>query len=310
MPDATNSTQKWVLFQYTPSIPAAVIFFILFGICGIFHIYRLFRFKGWYFVPFIIGVIFETIGYIGRVGCHFHTTSIGWFILQQLLILLAPALFAASIYMTLSRIAIALHAEHFLVIRARWLTAFFVLGDVLSFLAQSAGGGMMAQKTPEAQKNGQHIITGGLFIQIFFFCGFIVIATIFHKRLASSPSHVQQAMLGRKYMWTMYVANIFILIRSVFRVVEFIGPHDGPLMSHEVYLYIFDSTLMFIVVASYLVVKPYGDLFDEWKRRKDAGDLEMTRGNLSQDIGAVPPMGEAESSFSSLHSNSQKPAHY
>jgi len=59
--------------------------------------------------------------------------------MQTLLILLAPALFAASIYMVLGRLIRLLRAEQYSLVRINWLTKVFVLGDVLSFLAQSAG---------------------------------------------------------------------------------------------------------------------------------------------------------------------------
>lgn len=61
------------------------------------------------------------------------------FIMQTLLMLLAPALFAASIYMILGRLIRVLDAEHFSIIRTRWLTKIFVLGDVLSFAVQGIG---------------------------------------------------------------------------------------------------------------------------------------------------------------------------
>ena len=59
--------------------------------------------------------------------------------MQSLLILLAPALFAASIYMVLGRLIIHAGAQHRSIIRITWLTKIFVGGDVLSFLLQSAG---------------------------------------------------------------------------------------------------------------------------------------------------------------------------
>lgn len=63
----------------------------------------------------------------------------GPYIVQSLLLLLAPALFAASIYMVLGRIVLLTDAERHSLIRAKWLTKLFVLGDVLSFLTQSSG---------------------------------------------------------------------------------------------------------------------------------------------------------------------------
>ena len=61
------------------------------------------------------------------------------YIIQSLLILLGPTLFAASIYMILGRIMRLTNGEAHSIIRVNWVTKIFVLGDVLSFLAQSGG---------------------------------------------------------------------------------------------------------------------------------------------------------------------------
>jgi hypothetical protein len=59
--------------------------------------------------------------------------------MQSLLPLLGPALFAASIYMVLGRIIRLTDGESHSSIKSKWLTKIFVTGDVLGFLAQSAG---------------------------------------------------------------------------------------------------------------------------------------------------------------------------
>jgi hypothetical protein len=64
---------------------------------------------------------------------------VGVFALQALLILLAPPLYAASIYMVLGRLIRFLGAEHLSMIRVNWMTKIFVTGDVIAFLAQAAG---------------------------------------------------------------------------------------------------------------------------------------------------------------------------
>jgi hypothetical protein len=63
----------------------------------------------------------------------------GPYIQQTLLLLLAPALFAASVYMMLGRIVVLLDAEDLCIFRKKWLTKFFVCGDILSFTVQAAG---------------------------------------------------------------------------------------------------------------------------------------------------------------------------
>lgn len=61
------------------------------------------------------------------------------FINQTSLILLAPALYAASIYMILKRLIIILDAQRYSLVKVHWLTRFFVGCDVFSFLTQGAG---------------------------------------------------------------------------------------------------------------------------------------------------------------------------
>lgn len=52
-------------------------------------------------------------------------------------------------------------------------------------------------------------------------------------------------------MLVLYFASLLIMIRSVFRVVEYIQGYDGYLLHHEVYLYIFDSVLMFLTMLAF-----------------------------------------------------------
>lgn len=59
--------------------------------------------------------------------------------MQTLFILLAPTLYAASIYMALGRIITSLKGEHLSYVPVRFMTKIFVMGDVLSFVLQGAG---------------------------------------------------------------------------------------------------------------------------------------------------------------------------
>jgi hypothetical protein len=155
----SDSKPKYILYHYDPSFAAAVAFIALFSLSTILHIWQLVRRRTWYFIPFVVGglckdfipknaptsqlIIYavESIGYIGRALNSKQTPdwSTGPYTMQSLLILLAPALFAASIYMVLARIIRLTDGEAHSLIKVKWLTSVFVLGDVLSFLAQSAG---------------------------------------------------------------------------------------------------------------------------------------------------------------------------
>ncbi|RDL41347.1 uncharacterized protein BP5553_01326 [Venustampulla echinocandica] len=246
---------KFRFYHYDPSFVAAAIFIVLFGISTLGHIIQLVRFRTWYFIPFVIGGFFETIGYVGR-ALSSKQPSGEWtlppYIMQSLLLLLAPALFAASIYMVLGRIIHLTDGESHAIIRARWLTKIFVGGDVLSFLVQSGGGGMLAKsKSQDDAKLGTWIITGGLLIQIAFFGFFIFVSGFFNYRLRKVPTDASSSasVPWQRYLFVLYATSGLVLIRSTFRVVEYIGGQDGVLLSTESYLYIFDAALMFMAMA-------------------------------------------------------------
>lgn len=175
----------------------------------------------------------------------------GPYILQSLTLLLGPTLLAASIYMTLGRLIRFLQAEQYSPIRITWLTKIFVCGDVLSFLVQSGGGGMLANAKSASTINlGENIILAGLIIQILFFGVFMIVTVVVHRRIAGFATR------RPTFFYVLYAVSAFIMVRSIFRVAEYAGGSTGTLQSSEVYIYIFDATLMFCVAVLFAVYHP------------------------------------------------------
>ncbi|KAF7716855.1 RTA-like protein [Penicillium ucsense] len=255
-------TAIWAYYRYYPSEAAAILFTILFAITTFIHLYQLIRHRTWFFIPFLIGGFFEWVGYIGRILSSTESPdwTMGPYILQTLLLLLAPALFAASIYMMLGRITVLLEAESLCLFRRRWLTKIFVCGDILSFTIQAAGGGVMAGASLSAVHNGEKIVIAGLVIQIVFFGLFITTCALFHKRVRKSPTarSLELNRAWRKYLHILYAANLLIMIRSIFRLIEYAMGNNGYILRHEVFLYIFDGLLMLVVMVLFNVVHPSG----------------------------------------------------
>lgn len=131
----------YVLYNYTPSVAAAAIFVIIFTVATCGHIFLAAKHKLKFLTAFILGGIFEAIGYIARAVSANQSPnySVMPYALQSLFILLAPSFFAASVYMILGRIIRQVDGNSNSLIRASRLTKIFVCGDVLSFLIQSAG---------------------------------------------------------------------------------------------------------------------------------------------------------------------------
>ncbi|KAJ5538274.1 hypothetical protein N7494_007753 [Penicillium frequentans] len=251
----------YVLYNYTPSLAAAVVFVILFVIVTLIHIILACKTKTKFLIAFILGGCLEAIGYAARaVNAHDAPTyTVTLYAMQSLFILLAPSLFAASIYMILGRIIRLTNGDSRSLIRGTRLTKIFVCGDVLAFLIQSGGGAIMSSaKTASKIKLAEDIIIVGLVVQILFFGFFVIVSVVFHWRMSSNPT---SAALGtsvnwQRYLIVLYSASSFIMIRCIYRVFEYIQGSTGSLQSHEYFAYIFDATLMVLVMIIFVIFHP------------------------------------------------------
>lgn len=268
------------LWKYVPSLPAAVVFTVLFGILTLGHSWKMFAHRMWFCIPFVIGGIckylleafpspqpglmsfaVEIIGYVGRALANNATGELLPYVLQSTLLLLGPILFAASLYMTLSRLVRALDAAHCAIIAPRWLTRIFVFGDVFSFIVQASGAGLRVQagmgNSTMDPELGSHIIVGGLIFQIIIFGLFIVTALMFHIRFRrdtepDGSSHIP----WRSTLAMLYFTSAFVMIRNIFRAIEYAMGSDGYLLSVEWAVYVFDASLMTLTMVAFFVRYP------------------------------------------------------
>lgn len=216
----------------------------------------------------------ETVGYIGRILSA--TENPGPYdkipyIIQSLLLLVAPPLFAASVYMELGRIVLMVDGERKLFIRRTWLTKIFVIGDVACFLVQAYGSGMLASGDASKIDIANYVVIGGLFLQVAFFGFFVVAAAIFHFRLARSPISLALVRPWLKHMDGLYIVGVLILGRSIMRGVEFIQGYGGYIMAHEAFLYAFDAVPMLFAVATMNIIHP-GEVASYVRDKKDGNE--------------------------------------
>ncbi len=116
----------------------------------------------------------------------------------------------------------------------------------------------MASHDPDKVKMGQNIILGGLFLQIIIFGLFVLVSIIFHLRLRKQPTQASYArdVKWQKMLWVLYAVSAIIMVRNIFRVVEYIGGHNGPLLKVEWPIYVFDALLMAATMAVWFVGYP------------------------------------------------------
>ncbi|KAH7080172.1 RTA1 like protein-domain-containing protein [Paraphoma chrysanthemicola] len=252
---ATKGHRTYPLYKYDPSLAAAVIFCILFLLTTILHTYQMWRKRTWFLIPLVIGGYFEFVGYACRSASatqpHGEYTLMP-FVVQNSYILLAPALFAATIYMTLGRIVNLTEGNKHSIVSARKLTWVFLLGDIFCFALQGGGGSLMAVgMRSDGQSSlpqiGNYLALSGIILQAFWFVFFIICAALFHFRMRAYPSTkvvTNHAIRWQQYLGSLYLLSGLVLVRSVFRLVEFAQGHDGHLQSVESLFYVFDSVPM------------------------------------------------------------------
>ncbi|KAH7022403.1 RTA1 like protein-domain-containing protein [Ilyonectria destructans] len=266
-------------YKYDPSLAAAVIFIVGFSVSSLIHVYQIWKTKTWFFIPFLIGSLFEMVGFIGRAIGAKETPdwTFGPYVVQTLFLLLGPTCYAASIYMILGRLIRLLGAEKYSLIRPSWLTKFFLFGDVLSIALQGMGGGKLVNaETADERSTGESIIISGLVVQMLFFSLFMVVTCLFHARARKNPTSTMASIdtPWQRFLAVLYATGALILIRSGFRMIEYAMGHDSELQSKEVYIYVLDAALMLIASTLFNIFHPSKYLF-AGKKVVDGSDAEM-----------------------------------
>ena len=132
--------------------------------------------------------------------------------------------------MALGRIVREIGAEKYTPIRLRWLTRIFVSSDVISFLVQGTGAGMMSTGG-NLSKIAKAVVITGLAIQTVIFGLFCVILRTCDERIRCNfPTLIY---IRKKYLNPLYIISVLIMARSIFRVIEYAMGRDGYLLSHE-----------------------------------------------------------------------------
>jgi hypothetical protein len=173
------------------------------------------------------------------------------FNLQIVLLTLAPAFLAASIYLNLKHIVITFGAS-FSRLRPNLYTWIFIACDIFSIALQGAGGGISASAEPTGSiwPVGNNLMIAGLAFQVFTLVLFGLLAGEYafrvfdHKHeLNPSTETLRRSLKFKLFLGAIFMAYITILIRCVYRVVEMAGgwSEDNHIMREETLFLALDS---------------------------------------------------------------------
>ncbi|KAL0261330.1 hypothetical protein SLS55_002760 [Diplodia seriata] len=253
-----GSTQQFFA-QYEPSLAAAITVTALFAITTAVHIAQITRHRTLYFIPFAIGGICEIAGYIARsiAAAQYPNTGKAPYIAQTILPLMAPSQFAAAMYMLLGCVIRTTDGGALCLVRASWLTKIITVGDIASGIIQSIGGITMATAASKtAIERGEDYIALGLAVQLVVLCMFAAASVHYGVRLRNNPTVASRYVCWQSNMGVLYLTIGLILVRTVFRLVEYVQGDAGILRSSEIYLYVLDAALMLSVMLAFNLKHP------------------------------------------------------
>ncbi|KAI1626928.1 RTA1 like protein-domain-containing protein [Exophiala viscosa] len=289
-------------YSYVPSFAAAIIFCVLFGLAFVINVYQLFRHRAWFWWVMNFAVLMELVGYIARARSIKELDGKSIFIVQTVMILVAPAVMAASCYTAFGRVTLWVVPQEYQTVKHLWvpprrITPVFVGCDVFSFFIQVVGGSMVAAANSISKANtGKNVVLVGLALQLVTFGFFVFAAGRLNYKL---KTELRNASLPRDRNWEMFlnvinIANLLILVRTLLRLVEFAMGTSNYLTNHEWFFYVFDATLMFLVAAIFLVFHPgYYLPYLGIRRREQKFSKNADKGPLSRLAHGRKTMNEA-----------------
>ncbi|KAH8883597.1 RTA1 domain protein [Thozetella sp. PMI_491] len=245
------------LFIYAPNKIAPVIFALLFTVSGAVHLwqcqhYRCFKLT-WLFP---LCCMLFAVGFAIREFGAFNYTSLAGYITSTMFIYFSPPLLELANYHILGRVLYYVPYNS-PIHPGRVLST---LGFLSTLVEVFNAIGISYATNPALPE--KYITIGNIFmktslvLQIIVIALFYVLAAVFQYRCSRSgvnTSKVQNSLA------TLYLSSFIILIRTVYRTVEFFGGENlkdihnlsevSPLLRYEWFFWVFEASVMFINVV-------------------------------------------------------------
>ncbi|KAF2117571.1 RTA1 like protein-domain-containing protein [Lophiotrema nucula] len=280
------------IWTYKASVALAIVVAIIYLVPTLVLSWQTFiKYRSWFFLCVLIGSALEVGGYIARAVSAKRVSDIPPYAVSSTLIIIAPVFIAAGNYLLIGRLIRAvLEADKHRVfgIPARLITKTFVGFDILSFLIQASGSGIASSGNwaGNEAKIGTNVLIGGLGTQVATFVWFLAIVMRFWQHTKKDVRGDAPADWFR-VLQAIWVSSCLILVRSIYRVIEFALGIDGYPFRHEWIFYVFEALPMLPAISVFCFVHPakyigsHGGLGK--KRTIEEGATELAESSDSRD---------------------------
>jgi len=123
---------------------------------------------------------------------------------------------------------------------------------------------------------GEKIVIAGLALQVATFVVFLVALIDFEIRMSKKTTTTGRGESSnwKKMLWILKIVSSLILLRCIFRLVEYAMGNASYLIAHEWTLYAFDAVPMFLVSVLLLVFQPTKYVSKEYRRQSNSSNVE------------------------------------
>ncbi|PWN40381.1 hypothetical protein IE81DRAFT_273501, partial [Ceraceosorus guamensis] len=201
-----------------------------------------------------ISEAFSALGFALRIACRYNQQSIGLYAIANLFVILSPAAFLAFNYMLYGRLMRSIDATLtansplrqkcvYSILPPKLVGRLFIWSDVITFLIQATGGGLQATGGDKADL-GDKIFLIGVICQGISYLIFVGLLLTAHRNIARAPGSTasrSSTKTATVTLYLLYLSSIFIIVRSVYRIIEMAQGYGGKLYSTEIYLFVLDA---------------------------------------------------------------------
>ncbi|CUM65834.1 uncharacterized protein PRCAT00003483001 [Priceomyces carsonii] len=150
--------------------PAAnILFLVLFSVIWLYIVLMFIKSRYvWFNVTFFFGYGLEFTGFLGRVYAGLgNETDSGYYNMQIVCLTIAPAFIMAGIYFLFAQMAVV-YGRQYSALKPMWYSYFFIVSDVVSLLAQAAGGALSSAEAENHENTdiGTYTMIGGIGFQV------------------------------------------------------------------------------------------------------------------------------------------------
>lgn len=246
-------------YGYIPSLPATVVFTVLFFFSTIIHLGQSIRYKMWFLIFTAVAAgNFEVTGWAARTYSHFYPEKLMPYLIQTVATINAPTPLVAAYFIILAEIIRRL-GPCYSRLRPRMYSIAFLTADIVALTVQGVGGAIAAtaagnNKNPEM---GGRIMLGGIIFQMIAITIYMILAIEFILRyLGDKPFQrsdneppTGNFFLDKKMKLMLFgtsFSSLAIYVRSVYRTIELTDGWNGRIITTEIYFNVMDGAMILL----------------------------------------------------------------